>query len=130
MRPPYRIVSGQSDKWRLLFFGRLAIELLTANSQAADGAGFQLFASRSKKQIPIILPENEATIMGNPDKLLEETVGFTGSILFFEYGVPGLVLGAIRNGETAVAGFAEGSGKKPDGDTMMRIGSISKVFTG
>jgi len=68
--------------------------------------------------------------MGNPDKLLEETVGFTGSILFFEYGVPGLVLGAIRNGETAVAGFAEGSGKKPDGDTMMRIGSISKVFTG
>jgi len=68
--------------------------------------------------------------MGNPDKLLEETVGFTGSILFFEYGVPGLVLGAIRNGETAVAGFAEVSGKKPDGDTMMRIGSISKVFTG
>src|SRR5919108_5487007 len=32
----------------------LAIELLTAGSQAADGAGFQLFASRSKKQIPII----------------------------------------------------------------------------
>jgi hypothetical protein len=27
---------------------------LTPGSQAADGAGFQLFASRSKKQIPII----------------------------------------------------------------------------
>jgi hypothetical protein len=25
----YRIVSGQSDEWRLLFFVRLAIELLT-----------------------------------------------------------------------------------------------------
>jgi hypothetical protein len=35
-------------------FFPLAIELLTAGSQAADGAGFQLFASRSKKQIPII----------------------------------------------------------------------------
>lgn len=72
-------------------------------------------------------------MMGNPDKLLEETVGFTGSIFFLEYGVPGLVLGAIRNGETAVAGFgetSEGSGKTPDGDTMMRIGSITKVFTG
>ena len=41
LRPPYRIVSGQSDEWRLLFFVRLAIELLTAGSQAADGAGFQ-----------------------------------------------------------------------------------------
>jgi hypothetical protein len=41
----------------LLFFVRLAIELLTADSQAADEAGFQLFASRSKKQIPIVLRE-------------------------------------------------------------------------
>src|SRR5215510_8581063 len=57
MKPPYRIVSGQSHEWRLLFFVRLAIELLTAGSQAGDGAGFQLFASRSKKQIPIIRGE-------------------------------------------------------------------------
>jgi serine-type D-Ala-D-Ala carboxypeptidase/endopeptidase len=72
-------------------------------------------------------------MMANPDKFLEETVGFTGNIFFLEYGVPGLVLGAIRNGETALAGFgetSEGSGKTPDGDTMMRIGSITKVFTG
>jgi len=46
--------SSPGPCWRLLFFVRLAIELLTAGSQAADGAGFQLFASRSKKQIPII----------------------------------------------------------------------------
>ena len=39
------------------FFVRLAIELLTAGSQATDGAGFQLFASRSEKQIPIIRRE-------------------------------------------------------------------------
>ena len=50
MRSPYRIVSGRSDEWRLLFFVRLAIELLTTGSQAADGAGVQLFASRSKSK--------------------------------------------------------------------------------
>jgi hypothetical protein len=38
----------------LLSFVRLAIELLMAGSQGADGAGFQLSASGSKKQIPII----------------------------------------------------------------------------
>ncbi len=65
--------------------------------------------------------------------LLEETVEFTGAILFISSGVPGLVLGVVQDGETAVAGFgstrAEG-GQEPDGDTVMRIGSISKVFTG
>jgi hypothetical protein len=52
------IVSGQSDEWRLLFFVRLAIELLTAGSQAADGAGFQLFASRSKSKFLSLTTEN------------------------------------------------------------------------
>jgi hypothetical protein len=35
------------------FFVRLAIELLIAGLQAADVAGFQLFASASKMKIPI-----------------------------------------------------------------------------
>jgi len=67
------------------------------------------------------------------DKLLSETVEFTGTVIFLETGVPGLVIGATRNGETAVSGFGEiskGSGKAPDGDTLMRIGSMTKVFTG
>jgi len=38
----------------LLSFVGLAIELLKAGSQAADGAGFHVSASDSKKQIPII----------------------------------------------------------------------------
>jgi hypothetical protein len=38
----------------LLFFVGLAIELLLAGSHVADGAGFQLSAPGSKKQIPII----------------------------------------------------------------------------
>jgi D-alanyl-D-alanine-carboxypeptidase/D-alanyl-D-alanine-endopeptidase len=39
------------------------------------------------------------------DPLLEETVNFTGAVLYYSLGVPGLVIGAVRNGETAVAGF-------------------------
>lgn len=67
------------------------------------------------------------------DKLLEEVVGFNGTILFLESHVPALVIGVVRNGETAVVGFGEtsdGSGKVPDGRTMMRIGSVTKAFTG
>ncbi len=67
------------------------------------------------------------------DKLLEEVVGFTGAVLFLDTKVPAMVIGAVRDGQTAVFGFGEtskGSGKTPDGNTMMRIGSITKAFTG
>jgi D-alanyl-D-alanine-carboxypeptidase/D-alanyl-D-alanine-endopeptidase len=67
------------------------------------------------------------------DKLLEEVLSFNGTMLFLETRVPGMVIGAVRNKETAVVGFgerADGSGKEPDGDTIMRIGSITKAFTG
>jgi hypothetical protein len=51
----------------LLSFVGLAIELLIAGSQAADGACFHVSASGSKKQIPIILSwgifEKEALLM-------------------------------------------------------------------
>ena len=67
------------------------------------------------------------------DKLLEETTELTGTIMYLESKVPGLVIGVIRNGETSVHGFgkiADGGDKEPDGDTLMRIGSITKVFCG
>ena len=66
-------------------------------------------------------------------RLLAETVEFTGAILAAETKVPGLVLGVVVDGETAVAGFGSVSGQSdmpPDGGTLMRIGSITKVFTG
>ena len=46
-----------------VFLGRLAIKLLTADSQAADGAGVQLFVSRSKRQIPIIMTKRTANML-------------------------------------------------------------------
>ncbi len=67
------------------------------------------------------------------DKLLAESVDFTGTFIFLGAKVPGLVIGAVRNGEMVVRGFGEmsdGSGKAPDGDTLTRIGSITKVFCG
>jgi D-alanyl-D-alanine-carboxypeptidase/D-alanyl-D-alanine-endopeptidase len=67
------------------------------------------------------------------DRLLNEVVSLNGALLFMDARVPGLVIGAVRNGQIAVFGFGEtsqGSGKAPDGDTVMRIGSITKAFTG
>jgi serine-type D-Ala-D-Ala carboxypeptidase/endopeptidase len=67
------------------------------------------------------------------DRLLKEAVNFNGAITFLATKVPGFLLVAVRDGETAVAGFgdiADKRGKTPDGDTLFRIGSISKVFCG
>lgn len=65
--------------------------------------------------------------------LLKEAIELPAAVLYLDSGVPGLVLGVIKDGETAVVSFgkiADGSDKEPNGDTMMRIGSITKVFTG
>lgn len=78
------------------------------------------------------------TLLSSPraraeDKLLDHIVGFTGTMLFLDARVPALIFGAVRDGQTAVFGFGEtsdGSGKEPDGNTMLRIGSITKAFTG
>ncbi len=80
-----------------------------------------------------------ACVIGEPrvaaaeDRLLEEAVGFAGGIAFLGSGAPGLVIAAVRDGETAFAGFGEirkGSGQAPDKHTLMRIASISKTFCG
>jgi D-alanyl-D-alanine-carboxypeptidase/D-alanyl-D-alanine-endopeptidase len=70
---------------------------------------------------------------GHADPLLDEIVDFTGQILFIDTKVPGLVIGAVRNGEVSVRGFGERAGPgspPPDGDTVLRIGSVTKAFTG
>jgi D-alanyl-D-alanine-carboxypeptidase/D-alanyl-D-alanine-endopeptidase len=67
------------------------------------------------------------------DPLLTEAVNFAGAIAFLGGGAPALVIAAIKDRETAVAGFGEtvkGSGTVPDGDTFLRIASISKAVCG
>lgn len=66
------------------------------------------------------------------DALLDEVVTFTGDVLYLQTKVPGLVIGAVRGGDVAIHGVGERSdgGDAPDGDTVLRIGSITKAFTG
>ncbi|MDN5871639.1 MAG: serine hydrolase, partial [Nitrococcus sp.] len=67
------------------------------------------------------------------DALLDEAVGFAGEILYREAGVPGMVIAVVSGEQTAVFGYGEtakGSGVTPDGQTLLRIGSVTKVFTG
>jgi hypothetical protein len=49
-----------------------------------------------------------------------------GRVFFIEHKVPGLIIGAVANGDISVHGYgerpSEGSGA-PDGDTVMRLGS-------
>src|SRR6266850_820022 len=73
-----------------------------------------------------------ATTALSDNALLQEVVPFEGQILFLGMNVPGMIVAVVRNGESVVVGFgksAAGAGA-PDGDTMIRVGSISKVFTG
>ena len=47
--------------------------------------------------------------------------------------VPASVIGVVRNGKTAVNGFGEmsdGSARPPDGNTILRVGSLTKAFVG
>jgi D-alanyl-D-alanine-carboxypeptidase/D-alanyl-D-alanine-endopeptidase len=67
------------------------------------------------------------------DALLEEATGFFGQVLHLSTGAPAVIVAVVRDRETAIVGFgevADGSGRAPDGKTLMRIGSITKAFTG
>lgn len=64
---------------------------------------------------------------------LDEMVEFAGGVLYTEHKLPALVIGVVNNGEISIQGFGERAGKgskEPDGDTMIRIGSITKAFNG
>lgn len=65
--------------------------------------------------------------------LLDESVGFAGQILFLALKVPALVIGVIREGQTSIQGYgrrADKANEAPGGDTLFRIGSVTKSFTG
>jgi D-alanyl-D-alanine-carboxypeptidase/D-alanyl-D-alanine-endopeptidase len=65
--------------------------------------------------------------------LLDESVGFTGQILFLAIKTPALVLGVVHDGQTSIQGFgrrADDPNAAPGADTLFRIGSITKAFTG
>ncbi len=56
-----------------------------------------------------------------------------GEGLFQQSGAVGMVMAVVRGENTAVLGFGEttkGNRKKPDGHTVVRLGSISKAMAG
>ena len=68
--------------------------------------------------------------------LLKEAVGLPGQVMFqdiVDSGATGMVLAVVHGDEHIVMGFGEtakGSGREPDGKSLVRIGSISKAVTG
>jgi D-alanyl-D-alanine-carboxypeptidase/D-alanyl-D-alanine-endopeptidase len=65
--------------------------------------------------------------------MLDRSVDFTGQILFLAIKTPALVLGVVHGGQTSIQGFgrrADNPDEAPGADTLFRIGSITKAFTG
>lgn len=62
-----------------------------------------------------------------------EAAEFAGEVLFLESGAPGMVMVIVRNGQSRVFGYGEtakGNGTEPNGQSLFRLNSISKVFVG
>ncbi len=68
----------------------------------------------------------------NVDPVID-AASFSGEVMFLESGAPGMVLVIVRNGHSTVLGYGEtekGTGTQPDGKSLLRLNSITKVFVG
>lgn len=66
------------------------------------------------------------------DPVLAEATDLAGAVMFGESGAPGMVLVVVRGDSSIVLGYGEmkkGNKQKPDGDSLIRLNSITKVFT-
>lgn len=65
------------------------------------------------------------------DLALREAASMTGVAMFLNARAPGLILAIVRGEDSVIAGYGEtapGNGKEPDGRSIVRVGSVSKVF--
>ncbi len=65
------------------------------------------------------------------DLALRDAAAMAGSAMFLNAGAPGLVIAVVRGDDSVVAGYGEtapGSKVEPDGRSIVRLGSVSKVF--
>ena len=66
------------------------------------------------------------------DPVLAEAVDLPGAIMFAGSGAPGLVLVIVKGDRSLVLGYGEtekGNKHQPDGASLLRLNSITKVFT-
>jgi D-alanyl-D-alanine-carboxypeptidase/D-alanyl-D-alanine-endopeptidase len=78
------------------------------------------------------MPHQTPTIRSEP-ALLQEAVALNGAVMFMSSGAPGMVLVVVRGPDTVIQGYGEtskGNGSEPDGKSLLRLGSITKVFAG
>jgi serine-type D-Ala-D-Ala carboxypeptidase/endopeptidase len=67
-----------------------------------------------------------------PDPLLAELTDLGGLAMFVVSGAPGMVLAVVRGDHSLVLGYGEtekGNNRAPDGNSLLRLNSITKVFT-
>jgi D-alanyl-D-alanine-carboxypeptidase/D-alanyl-D-alanine-endopeptidase len=65
--------------------------------------------------------------------LLEEAIGLAGPAMFITSGAPGMLLVVVRGRDTVIQGYGEtkkGNQQEPNGKSLLRLGSITKVFAG
>src|SRR5215472_4936574 len=70
--------------------------MMTANSQAADGGGFQLFASRSKKQIPIVQKSKFLSFITRRYKMRSLGIALPVLVVFWTMGISDVAAERIR----------------------------------
>jgi serine-type D-Ala-D-Ala carboxypeptidase/endopeptidase len=66
------------------------------------------------------------------DPVLREAAELPGFVMFGETAAPGLVLVVVRGDDSLVLGYGEtekGNHQTPDGKSLVRLNSITKVFT-
>lgn len=72
------------------------------------------------------------TAVAADDSLLADASDLAGTVSFAESGAPGMVLVVVRDDATLVHGYGEtekGNTHTPDGTSLLRVNSITKVFT-
>jgi serine-type D-Ala-D-Ala carboxypeptidase/endopeptidase len=77
-------------------------------------------------------PPNQTPPVRSAPALLQEAVALNGLVMFISSGAPGMVLVVVRGPDTVVQGYGEtgkGNGIQPDGKSLLRLGSVTKVFT-
>lgn len=65
------------------------------------------------------------------DPILAEATAINGQVMFADSGAPGMILAIVRGDRSLVLGYGEtekGNKRSPDGNSLFRVGSITKVF--
>ncbi len=74
---------------------------------------------------------SRAAELQTADPVLAEASGLAGLVMFVNSGAPGMVLVIVRGGRSLVLGYGEtekGNKHTPDGNSLFRLNSITKVF--